>query len=176
MIESISSYGYSLMAIAYLQHIHMIPSLQRLHSGPPIICKVLQPDLQRKGKKQLNTREVNVSFATNAIHLVVAPNLVWSSDGVPGVFYGFMKYFAEEYEYFPTTHVCIKQGGIIFNQDCMPKNRRARLVVRDPFEQERNCTSSVDDSLALIIKEFSRACTIIESGANFETIFQKISR
>jgi hypothetical protein len=165
--ESISSYAYSLMAIAYLQHINVVPNLQT--AVQPDVVKVPLPT-RRREKKSAGTRAVDVAYNQPTTTTTTDAGLIWGPDGVAELFYGFMKYYGYEHVYHATNHVDVKQGGIVKGEDM-----EGKMITLDPFERERNTTGCVDKALKYLIPEFKRVCDLIGSD-KLTDIFEPVTR
>ncbi|KAJ1334862.1 hypothetical protein BSLG_008016 [Batrachochytrium salamandrivorans] len=130
---TLSSYAYSIMAIAYMQRLGILPSLQAaVPPGHKQIAQVPVPEIaagHRRSKpgpkRPILMREVDVTFE----HDVNSPLLTryahsamligWdnvdevfrSVQGVVPLFYGFMRYFGYEHIYDACHRVSIKEGS-----------------------------------------------------------------
>ncbi|KAJ8323072.1 hypothetical protein O5D80_008580 [Batrachochytrium dendrobatidis] len=190
---TLSSYAYSIMAIAYMQKLGLLPSLQlAVPPGTVSVAHVPCPTIRARGKRNESgkkgaplMREVDVTFEhnldspllrkyTEATMLLGWDNIddiFRSPRGVVALFYGFMRYFGYEHVYDASNCVSIKDGTGFktVTTDQASKGKRGRngnlvLVVEDPFEADRNCTrNTTTTSLIRLLKEFRRAADLVGS-------------
>ncbi|KAJ3000645.1 hypothetical protein HDV02_004330 [Globomyces sp. JEL0801] len=173
-----SSYAFSLMGLVFLQA--NIPDGNER--------KIVVPEAVRhvRGQKTVHSlREIDVSFYVDESNTIVQEgresfalfekddDWIWNCEkSVAQLFYQFVKYYGYKHSYKATNHISLRHGGLI-NSVALG---RGRLVVLDPFEDQRNCTSMVEGgAIQLLITEFRRAADLIEQG-QFDQVFEKIDR
>ena len=165
-LGTFSSYALTLMVLGFLQHCGLLENLQADCPQPEII-RVPQIQTRHAPKtKSMPMREIDVTFRRGKPQS--AP--VWTGDKSVGqLFYEFMFYFAFQYPYDNKTAISIRQGGITQKTDF-----NHSLIVEDPFELDRNCTSNIDHLLPTIINEFRRAIKYLEQG-DLQSLFEENS-
>ena len=158
------------MGIAYLQHLKILPNLQRPESINLRQTVTVPAERDPFGQQRI----VDVSFVPvertpkEVLSRSIADSdLVWGDSGVIKLLDEFLYYFAHEYPYDGSLAVSIRDGGFVALAD--PES--SRLVVLDPFEIGRNCTSSVQQSLNTVIMEFKRASSALREG-RAEALFE----
>jgi DNA polymerase sigma len=178
--DTISSYAYCLMVLAYLQSVGVIQNIQNPELGfPKEVVSVPEIKTRTKNNNDNLYRQVDVSFQ-KSIHHEQFQNAchgtnqqVWNPKiGVAALFYGFMKFYGSCFKYSSSYRISIRDGGFIQSSSV---DQKRCLFVLDPFELERNCTAMVAKNLDLIIQEFRLAATLIQNG-NITKVFEKIDR
>ena len=174
--NTISSYAWSLMVLAFLQNRGILKNLQQEYQGPRQLITVRETGLisRRSRLKEihhLKYRSVDVSFQYAPKVNFQSHEIDWlSSDGVANLFLEFLDFFANKHSYNPQNAVSIKDGGI----KILPAIDDKLLVVLDPFENDRNCTKMVDDvGLKVIRKELKAATKHLKMG-KIEFVFKAI--
>lgn len=170
--DTISSYAYTLMVIAFLQDRGILGNLQKEYQGPRIVVKV--PDtFHKRGKRREGHRIVDVSF--QKVEPVqfdpISVQEAWKGEnGIASLFVQFLDYFALKHSYKCTNIVSVKDGGFINTAEAIDDRL---LVVLDPFEEDRNCTRMVDmRSLKLIRSEFLYARSLLMSTDDAYSVFK----
>ncbi|KAJ1342586.1 hypothetical protein BSLG_002903 [Batrachochytrium salamandrivorans] len=167
---TLSSYAYSIMAIAYMQRLGILPSLQAaVPPGHKQIAQVPVPEIaagHRRSKpgpkRPILMREVDVTFE----HDVNSPLLTryahsamligW--DNVDEVFRS-----VQEGSGFKT----VDASDDTSHGRSGHSSRQPVLYVEDPFEVERNCSrGTTSHSLLELVKEFRRAADLVASGSS----------
>ncbi|KAI8925631.1 hypothetical protein BC831DRAFT_460042 [Entophlyctis helioformis] len=125
---TLSSYAYTLMAIAFLQRVGILPSLQAIGaaSGPPNIISVPVPTRRLGKRKAIPMRQIDVTYERDFNHpilkrvagtgIAIGENInnVWRSrKGVAALFFEFMRFFGYEFSYEEGLRVSVRDGGIV---------------------------------------------------------------
>ncbi|KAJ3309343.1 Terminal uridylyltransferase 4 [Boothiomyces sp. JEL0838] len=152
--NSISSYAYSLMVIAYLQEVEGLITLQE-DGGERTTIRV--PEINGERSK---FRTVDVTFISDCNHPKIQ-SYKPISKSIDELFYEFLIYFGYKFTYDKIISV---KGGMVDTADC--------LYVLDPFEVDRNCTSMVGGNLGTIVKEFQHGVQLFEKG-DLKGLFNK---
>jgi DNA polymerase sigma len=174
--HTISSYSWSIMAIAFLIQKGYIKSLQ-----DPILKlekKLIRvPEVNLKSKSSID-RVIDVTACYDLDDPALEPILnrkfdgkeLWCGpDGVAAMLGQFFAFYAYEYKYKPSIAITIRDRVGV--KSISPTDNR-KLVVLDPFELDRNCTAMVQKTLPLIIEEFRSADRLFKKG-NMEQLFEK---
>jgi DNA polymerase sigma len=174
--HTISSYAWSIMVIAFLIHKGYIKSLQ----DPDLALEtqlIRVPEVNTKGNSTVD-RVIDVTACYDLHDLILEPILkrkfdgkeFWGGpDGIASLLEQFFDFYGHKYKYKPSVAITIRDGTAI---RIIPPTDNRKLVVLDPFELDRNCTSMVQKALPLIIEEFRSAYRLFRKG-NMEQLFQK---
>ena len=166
--NTLSSYAYSLMAIGYMQHVGLLASLQIGLED----CEVISvPEITTTKLKKLRMRNVNISF-----HQSSSTNIcdVWGAGGAGDLFLFFMEYFGNTYKFNSSNQISVYHGGI-GEFDALKGNRK--LVVVDPFERDRNCTSGASDAgLGVVRREFRRVLHVLSMSGSIDQVFDTFGK
>ena len=162
-LATISSYAYCLMAIAYLQHLGILPNLQSSSLNPErklITVPATRDPFGEQITVDVSFADVRMSGQELSIKTATDADMVWGETGVTSLLEGFLHYYGYEYQYGSNIAVSIRDGGFVAFEN--PK--KCGLIVMDPFELERNCTSFVTGSLKAIRNEFKSAYAALRAG------------
>ena len=151
------------MGIAYLQKLKILPNLQA--QNELLVRRVISVPATRDPFGE--QRSVDVSFFNVQMTAAELKNkfeqdseLVWGENGVCSLLQGFLHYYGFEYPYGQGIAVSVKDGGFVPYET----KQESRLIVLDPFEEDRNCTSFVIGSLKAIISEFKSGHQAFKEG------------
>ncbi|KAJ3359171.1 hypothetical protein HDU91_004988, partial [Kappamyces sp. JEL0680] len=137
--NTISSYAYALMVVAFFQQRGIVGNLQAEKEGTRELVEV--PMITRLGERSNERRSIDVTFASVASPVRVLDSSDWQPgpEGIPQLFFDFLDHLQK---YNPATAISVKDGGIIPIAD----PNKQELVVLDPFEEDRNCCRMVNFS------------------------------
>ncbi|KAN0065481.1 hypothetical protein ACQY0O_001317 [Thecaphora frezii] len=146
---TLSSYGYTLLALYFLTHVKrpaVLPNLQRI---PP--TRPLKPE-------ELELNGHNIYFYDDVATL----RKEWTSQNTENVgelLIEFFRYFSKEFSYSKDVISLRTEGGLLSKDS---KNWNAELCIEDPFQMGYNVSRTVTkDGLYTIRGEFMRASRIL---------------
>ena len=148
---TLSSYGYTLLALFFLTHVKKPAVLPNLQAIPP--NRPLAPhEIELNGN--------NIYFYDDVATL----RKEWASQNTENVgelLIDFFRYFSKEFSYSKDVVSLRTEGGIISKDN---KNWNAELCIEDPFQMGYNVSRTVTkDGLYTIRGEFMRASRILLS-------------
>ncbi|KAG0200126.1 Zinc finger, CCHC domain-containing protein [Mortierella sp. GBA30] len=159
-LGSLSSYCYTLMAIAYFQTL-LIPVLPCLQDPHLIPHKVPNPG------QFGSTRMINVAFTDPSR---IRPCIPKNSMTLGELFIGFLEYYGTKFDYTKSC-VSIRCGGVIPREHHGPSNwARHAFVVEDPFILDFNAAGARQNMMNIIRHEFQAAVQALRDGRGLSAI------
>ena len=158
----VSSYAWPLMVLNYLQVKGFIPNLQSSEFTFP------KQTIRLTWGRDNGKRVFDVSFFEDRTHAVFEAK-PFDSGVMFSLLYEFMVFWGYEYRWDGRQTTCIRSGGMTDVPREIGFKQDTRLIVRDPFELDRNCTGLVR-RWDIIKEEFQRAVWLFCDN-KFEDVF-----